>query len=447
MNPLSSDPLRQAEQAIHDGKINDARTILVDYIKRDPNYDRAWWLLTFTLTDLNQQIDCLKRVLQLNPKHAQAREWLAKLKKTGSLPPLKPTVSPFVTGSLSAPPEEKPEPPVFTSRRVETPPAGSMWPVPEQKPAPSVEETLFPTGQKTVPSAAAPVTPPPDTNPPVWTLPNEEKPEPPRPGDPAQGPQPKGKKPRKKNTWIVDVILVSTILCVAILAGAYYWFSQQGYSLLEYLQPTINVTYTTDTPAFTRTAIPSRTPTVTDTPAISLTPSETPTETPTLEYTLTPSAIPTNLIGPAISLYPPDFTLTDVISGQTVTLSDTRGQPTILFFWATTCSICKTDLLNLQAVYEKYATDGLLVLAINAGESSEVVTNFGLGNGLTIPLLLDPDKDIYRDYQVSKLPRYIFVGRNSRITLIENNSMDSGELEWQTKILLQMFPSQQTPTP
>lgn len=437
MNPLSSDPLRQAEQAIHDGKIQEARAMLIDYIKRDPNYDRAWWLLTFTLTDLSQQVDCLKRVLNLNPAHSQAREWLANLKKTGSLPPLKPTVNPFVTGSLSGMPDEKPKPPVFSSRTEKpVPVATSMWPAPEHESYSSVEETLFPNGQ-TFNSAPVTVTPPPDTTPPAWTLPEDEKPEPPEPGKQAKDSTPPGKKQRMKNTWIIDAIIISAILCVAITVGIIYWLNQQTKFMLSDLQQTVeSVSIPTDTfmPSWTRTS--------THTPVPSNTSTETSTLTPTLEFTLTATPIPENMFGPVVSLYPPDFTLTDAMTGKQVTLSDYRGQPVLIFFWASWCPYCKAEIPELQAVYERYKEDGLVVLAVNSGEDASTVSSFGLNHVLTFPLLLNSDQEVDAAYGVDTLPRHFFVGRNGRISLIEYGAMDSGALDWQVKILVKKYPTQ-----
>jgi len=447
MNPLSSDPLRQAEQAIHDGKINEARAMLIDYIKRDPNYDRAWWLLAFTLTDLNQQVDCLKRVLNLNPGHVQAREWLAKLKKTGSLPPLKPAVNPFVSGNTGALTGEPVPPPTFRPTPAEkpAPPSASMWPAPERKPVPVAEPPVVPSWQA---PSAAPASPPPpsDTVPPAWLMPEEEKPEPPTPSrvkQPVQGPPANGKKSKKKNTWIVDFIIVSVVLCLAVTVGGIYWLSQQTKFAVQELQQTAQAAQA-QIIAPTRTPIPTWTTTSTHTTIPSKTPTETPSLTPTLEFTYTPTAIPTNQIGPVVGLFPPDFTLTNALTGEQITLSDYRGEAVLIFFWATWCPYCKAEIPDLQELYAQYAEEGLVVLAVDSGETSSTVAGFGSASGLSFPLLVDADQTVTAAYKVDTLPRHIFISRYGRISLIEFGAMDRGELEWQIKVLLHQFP---TPTP
>src|SRR5512139_4044136 len=61
----------------------------------------------------------------------------------------------------------------------------------------------------------------------------------------------------------------------------------------------------------------------------------------------------------------PDFSLPD-LDGQTVSLSDLRGQVVVLNIWATWCPPCRAEMPALQAVYADYAGQGLVVLAVNS---------------------------------------------------------------------------------
>jgi len=62
-----------------------------------------------------------------------------------------------------------------------------------------------------------------------------------------------------------------------------------------------------------------------------------------------------------------DWTLTN-IQGQSVTLSQYQGQPVILVFWATWCPYCKKLLPGMQKLHEKYAQQGLKIIAVNIKE-------------------------------------------------------------------------------
>ena len=53
-----------------------------------------------------------------------------------------------------------------------------------------------------------------------------------------------------------------------------------------------------------------------------------------------------------------DFTLMD-LSGKRVRLTDFRGMPVLLDFWATWCRPCIAQIPNLEALHRKYKEKGL----------------------------------------------------------------------------------------
>src|SRR5574341_2502740 len=68
------------QQAVAAIKANDnekARRLLVETVRANPRHEEAWLALASILIDMDQAIDCLKRVLTLNPNNTTAKEWLA----------------------------------------------------------------------------------------------------------------------------------------------------------------------------------------------------------------------------------------------------------------------------------------------------------------------------------------------------------------------------------
>ncbi|HEY8164095.1 MAG TPA: TlpA disulfide reductase family protein [Gemmatimonadaceae bacterium] len=75
----------------------------------------------------------------------------------------------------------------------------------------------------------------------------------------------------------------------------------------------------------------------------------------------------------------PDFVLPQLKGGTTkVRLSDLKGRPVVISFWATWCPPCRKEMPELAAAYTANRNSGLEVLAVNE-ESLEVDEK---GNGV-----------------------------------------------------------------
>lgn len=112
----------------------------------------------------------------------------------------------------------------------------------------------------------------------------------------------------------------------------------------------------------------------------------------------------------------PDFTMTLFGTGETVSLSDYAGQPVLIDFWATWCPPCRYEMPWMQAVYEKYQDDGLVVLGFNVGEKvadsmvDQTIQDFVDQYGLTFPILVDEqDFEVQRAWAVAGYPAAFLV--------------------------------------
>lgn len=111
----------------------------------------------------------------------------------------------------------------------------------------------------------------------------------------------------------------------------------------------------------------------------------------------------------------PNFALKD-LNGQEVTLTQFSGQPVILNFWASWCAPCRLEMPIIEATYQKYKDKGLVVLAINSGESAEVARAFVDETELTFPVLLDQNMEVTNlIYRLRGLPVSIFIDREGNI--------------------------------
>lgn len=110
----------------------------------------------------------------------------------------------------------------------------------------------------------------------------------------------------------------------------------------------------------------------------------------------------------------PDFTLTS-LDGEQVKLSDLRGQVVVLDFWASWCPPCREALPHLAKLYQE-ESEGVKVLAINMGESSEAARSFVQAASLgRLTVLLDEDKSVAEKYGITAIPTTVIVGPDGNI--------------------------------
>jgi cytochrome c biogenesis protein CcmG, thiol:disulfide interchange protein DsbE len=137
---------------------------------------------------------------------------------------------------------------------------------------------------------------------------------------------------------------------------------------------------------------------------------------------------------PAAGYLAPDFTLTTTL-GQELTLSDLRGQPVVLNFWATWCPPCRAEMPEFQQASAKYNGQAV-ILGIDQGEPLSVVADFGNALGITYPLLLDLDNRVSRLYNVNALPKTLFLDANGVVRELYTGMVNRAVLEDRIERLL-----------
>jgi thiol-disulfide isomerase/thioredoxin len=114
-----------------------------------------------------------------------------------------------------------------------------------------------------------------------------------------------------------------------------------------------------------------------------------------------------DIAGPYPGYRAPDFTSPD-LAGHLVRLSDFRGKPILLNFWATWCPPCRKEVPDLQAFYRQYG-DKVVLLGINFGEDKEEIKRFLERYGATYTSLLDKDGEVFVLYRLTGLPTSFWI--------------------------------------
>lgn len=131
----------------------------------------------------------------------------------------------------------------------------------------------------------------------------------------------------------------------------------------------------------------------------------------------------------------PDFELKNLV-GNDVTLADYRGNVVVVNFWATWCPPCRAEMPGIQAVYDTYKDQGMIVLAVNAQEDQDTIQSFVMETGFTFPILPDPYGQAIRAYGVRSFPATFVIDREGRIDTIHQGQITPDELETMVRPLL-----------
>jgi thiol-disulfide isomerase/thioredoxin len=124
---------------------------------------------------------------------------------------------------------------------------------------------------------------------------------------------------------------------------------------------------------------------------------------------------------PEISLMSTDGTL--------VNLSDFKGKPVIINFWATWCPPCRAETPDLQEVHRELG-DKVAILSVNAtSQDGGDVAGFMREFGVTFTVVLDPEGKAFEAYNIRGLPTTIFVDRAGIVNEVFTGAVNKAYIE------------------
>lgn len=140
----------------------------------------------------------------------------------------------------------------------------------------------------------------------------------------------------------------------------------------------------------------------------------------------------------------PPLNATD-LHGQHWRLPDLRGKAVLINFWASWCEPCRAEMPSLQALAQQHGPD-LQVLAVNFKETVPAVQRFLQQSSLQLPVILDPQGVLARQWDITIFPSTVMIAADGRV-----RGVLRGELDWtsaQATVLLAplLAPKQSAPT-
>ena len=127
----------------------------------------------------------------------------------------------------------------------------------------------------------------------------------------------------------------------------------------------------------------------------------------------------------------PEFKLPTLADpNKTVALSDLKGKPVFINFWASWCGPCKQEMPDLQKVYEKNK-DKVTFYTINltGQDDAKKADAFLKQYNITIPTLIDPDGKGMKLYKVISVPSSFVIDANGVVAEKRPGSMAEAEMQ------------------
>lgn len=122
----------------------------------------------------------------------------------------------------------------------------------------------------------------------------------------------------------------------------------------------------------------------------------------------------------------PDFEL-KTLDGDRIKLSELRGKPVLLNFWASWCGPCRREMPAMSKLTTDFQPQGLIVLGVN-DEGRGEAKDFAKKYQLPFATLDDSSRKAHRAYRVQAIPTTFLIAPDGKIVRFLRGSQDAAEL-------------------
>jgi len=108
--------------------------------------------------------------------------------------------------------------------------------------------------------------------------------------------------------------------------------------------------------------------------------------------------------------------------GEKFSNDSIKGKVVLLEFWTTWCGYCNEEAPFVDKIGHELADQGLLLLAINVGESKKTVTKFLAQHPRNCKIVLMDDTHLAAMYQATVYPIYVVIDRDGNIAATQRGA-------------------------
>ena len=132
--------------------------------------------------------------------------------------------------------------------------------------------------------------------------------------------------------------------------------------------------------------------------------------------------------GVSVGEQAPDFILVD-LNDNPISLSDFRGKTVFLNFWATWCPPCRAEMPQMEALYQDYKDEDVVIIGLDIQETREEVSQYVQQGGYSWLFILDASGKVATNYEVTAIPTSFFIDGDGIIRAVSTGAMSKRDME------------------
>ncbi len=99
------------------------------------------------------------------------------------------------------------------------------------------------------------------------------------------------------------------------------------------------------------------------------------------------------------------------LDGDSLSLADFKGGPILVNIWATWCAPCRSEMPEIEELYQEYQAQGFRVVGVSIDNrgAADQIAEFAEEIGVSFTILHDPEQSITRNYQTIGVPESFLI--------------------------------------
>jgi thiol-disulfide isomerase/thioredoxin len=110
------------------------------------------------------------------------------------------------------------------------------------------------------------------------------------------------------------------------------------------------------------------------------------------------------------------------LTGESFSNESVKGKVVLLQFWTTWCQYCRSEQELVDDIDHEFASKGVLVLAVDVGESKKKVKKFLEENPRSCRIVLTEDTNLAAMYAANSYPIYVVIDRDGNVAGVQRGA-------------------------